>query len=93
MERLSEFDITTGKEANILEHAAIFPASHYVVGEEGLESILARIKKDMEKEVEAFKKKNKLLEAQRLLERVSYDIEMIREIGYCNGMRELLQVF
>lgn len=93
VERLSEFDITTGKEANILEHAAIFPASHYVVGEEGLESILARIKKDMEKEVEAFKKKNKLLEAQRLLERVSYDIEMIREIGYCNGIENYSRYF
>lgn len=93
LESLSEFDVTTGKVISHLEHAAIFPASHYVIGDEQLEDTLEIIRNDMIEQVDAFKKKNKLIEAQRLLERVNYDIEMIREIGYCNGIENYSRYF
>lgn len=93
LESLKEFDVTTGKVVSQLEHAAIFPASHYVVGDEKLEETLERIQEDMREQVRAFKENNKLIEAQRLLERVNYDIEMIREIGYCNGIENYSRYF
>jgi len=93
IERISEIDLTTSRRISELEHAAIFPASHYVVGEEQLKNTLERIRKDMVEQVERFKKKNKLIEAQRLSERVLYDIEMIREIGYCSGIENYSRYF
>lgn len=93
IERLCEFDLVTGRAVTELEHAAIFPASHYVVGGESLEDTLERIRQDMLIEVQAFKDKNKLIEAQRLMERVNYDIEMIREVGYCSGIENYSRYF
>lgn len=90
---LYEIDATTGHVTATLAHAAIFPASHYVVGEEDLEVTLDRIKKDMVEECAAFKERNKLIEEQRLRERVCYDIEMIREIGYCSGIENYSRYF
>ncbi len=93
VEKISECDFVTGKVISRLSHVAIFPASHYAVGDEKMEDSLKRIETDMREEVEALKKQDKLLEAQRLLQRTSYDIEMMREIGYCSGVEKYSRYF
>ena len=93
VEKISECDFVTGKVISRLSHVAIFPASHYAVGDEKMEDSLKRIETDMREEVEALKKQDKLLEAQRLLQRTSYDIEMMREIGYCSGVENYSRYF
>lgn len=93
IERISECDFVTGKAINTLKHVAIFPATHYAVGDEKLEDSLKRIEADMREEVENFKRHDKLLEAQRLLQRTSYDVEMMREIGYCSGIENYSRYF
>lgn len=93
IERISECDFVTGKSINTLKHVAIFPATHYAVGDEKLEDSLKRIEADMREEVENFKRQDKLLEAQRLLQRTSYDVEMMREIGYCSGIENYSRYF
>lgn len=93
IERISECDFVTGKAINTLKHVAIFPATHYAVGDEKLEDSLKRIEADMREEVENFKRQDKLLEAQRLLQRTSYDVEMMREIGYCSGIENYSRYF
>lgn len=92
VERISEFDTTTGKTVSTLSHTAIYPATHYVVGGD-IQPILERIKDDMEQQVKLFESRNKLIEAQRIRERVSYDLEMIREMGYCNGIENYSRYF
>ncbi|MDR2634783.1 MAG: excinuclease ABC subunit UvrB [Clostridiales bacterium] len=93
IERIVEFDALTGKVLNELKHAMIFPASHYVVGGEHLEAALKQIFADKEARVAEFREKNKLIEAQRLDERVNYDLEMIREMGYCSGIENYSRYF
>ncbi len=93
VERISEFDITTGKTISTLNHTAIFPATHYVVKEDGLEDILNQIYCDMVEREAYFKDNNKLIEAQRIRERVSYDLEMIRGIGYTSGIENYSRYF
>ena len=93
IEKLYEIDSFTGKPINMLKHAVIFPASHYVVGSEKLEGALAVIIKDKENQVRAFTEDGKLIEAQRIDERVNYDLEMIREMGYCNGIENYSRYF
>ena len=93
VDRICECDFVTGKVINRLNHVAIFPASHYAVGDEKMEESLKRIEDDMRKEVEAHKSQDKLLEAQRLLQRTSYDLEMMREIGYCSGIENYSRYF
>lgn len=93
IERICETDYVTGNVISELNHAAIFPASHYAVGSEKLSVALDKIRKDMEKEVEDLKNQGKLLEAQRLLQRTNYDIEMMSEIGYCSGVENYSRYF
>ncbi len=93
IERISEFDLVTSRAINTLEHANIFPASHYVVNSESMQQALDQISKDMLKQVEFFSNKGKLIEAQRIKERVSYDLEMMREMGYCNGIENYSRYF
>ena len=93
IERISEFDALTGHKINELKHISIFPATHYAVGSESLNEALAEIQIDMEKEVKEFENQGKLIEAQRLKERVSYDIELMREVGYCNGIENYSRYF
>ncbi len=93
IERISEFDLVTSRAINTLEHANIFPASHYVVNSESMQQALDQISKDMLKQVEFFSSKGKLIEAQRIKERVSYDLEMMREMGYCNGIENYSRYF
>ena len=93
IENIFEFDALTGKKINELKHVSIYPATHYVVGSEKMEKALSQIQADCDKEVEQFKKDGKLIEAQRLKERVYYDIEMMREIGFCNGIENYSRYF
>ena len=93
IDRISEFDVLTGKTKSELKHVNIFPASHYMVGSESLDSVLARINADMLEQEKEFKEQGKLIEAQRIRERVLYDTEMIREVGYCNGIENYSRYF
>ena len=93
IDRISEFEAISGKTIATLEHAAIYPASHYVVGSEKLEEALKRIEHDAEIEVKALEDAGKLIEAQRLKQRTGYDIEMMREMGYCNGIENYSRYF
>lgn len=76
-----------------VELALIFPATHYNIAEEGLEGILRQIEEDLERQVELFKKQGKVVEAERLWRRVMYDLEMIREMGYCTGIENYSRYF
>lgn len=93
IDKISQFDCVTNKAVCTLKHVNIFPASHYVVQKQKMEDALRRINLDMLAQVEQFKAENKLLEAQRLQERVSYDVEMIREMGYCSGIENYSRYF
>ncbi|MBR4002846.1 MAG: excinuclease ABC subunit UvrB [Clostridia bacterium] len=93
VERIYEFDLLTNKLLSELKHVAIFPATHYAVNSEKLLQALKNIEKDRDAEVEKFLQQGKYIEAQRLKERTSYDIEMMREIGYCNGIENYSRYF
>ena len=94
IEALSEIEIVTGKKTATLSHFAVYPATHYAIGgKDGMEKILAQMENDRDEEVRAFEERGKLIEAQRLRERVSYDIEMIREMGYTNGIENYSRYF
>ncbi|MDE7329011.1 MAG: excinuclease ABC subunit UvrB [Clostridia bacterium] len=93
IEKISQFDPVTSKATCGLKHVNIFPATHYVVEKERLEPCLERIRNDMVEQVELFTQQGKLLEAQRLKERVAYDLEMIREMGYCSGIENYSRYF
>ena len=93
IECIKEIELVTGKAVSTLEHMLIFPATHYAVGSENLENVLKIIKSDAEKEVANFEKQGKLIEAQRLKERTNYDLEMIREMGYCSGIENYSRYF
>ncbi len=93
IDRICETDFVTGKVISELNHVAIFPASHYAVGGDKLENALKQIENDMQIEVETLEKAGKLLEAQRLKQRTAFDIEMIREIGYCSGIENYSRYF
>ena len=92
IDRISEIDAVTSKVLHDLKHTNIFPASHYVVGGEK-EEIFAQILRDKQKQVEFFEANNKLIEAQRIEERVNYDVEMMREMGYCTGIENYSRYF
>ena len=93
VERIYEFDIVSNKLLKELKHIAIFPATHYAVNSDKLLQALKNIENDRDIEVKKFKDNDKLIEAQRLKERVSYDVEMLREIGYCNGIENYSRYF
>ena len=86
IDRISEVDSLTGKVLNILTHIAIFPASHYVVPQEKIIRACSAIEDEMIERVKFFKGEDKLIEAQRISERTNYDIEMLRETGFCSGI-------
>ncbi|WP_313131282.1 excinuclease ABC subunit UvrB [Anaerocolumna sp.] len=86
VDRITEIDVLTGEVKCILEHTAIFPASHYVVSKEKLEAAIKTIQAELEERVKYFKSEDKLLEAQRISERTNFDIEMLRETGFCSGI-------
>ena len=86
IDRIAEVDPLTGQVHAVLEHIAIFPASHYVVAEEKIKRACVEIEKELEERVKTFKSEDKLLEAQRISERTNFDIEMLRETGFCSGI-------
>ena len=86
IDRISEIDMLTGEIKNTLNHIAIFPASHYVVPKERMEKAIKNIEIELEEQVKYFKEEGKLLEAQRIAERTNFDIEMMRETGFCSGI-------
>ncbi len=92
IDRISEFEVVTGIAKRELTHAAIFPASHYIVGRDKLSEALEDIEAEMEEQVEKFTAEHKLIEAQRIAERTKYDMEMLREIGTCKGVENYSRV-
>jgi len=93
IDRISEIDPLTGKTLAVLNYVAIYPATHYVADPTAKEIYIARIEEELEDRIQWFQSQNKLLEAQRIEERTRYDIEMIREIGYCSGIENYSAVF
>lgn len=86
VERITEIDLLTGEIKNELNHVAIFPASHYVVSKDSIDRAVKEIEEELEQQVKYFKSEGKLLEAQRIAERTNFDIEMIKETGFCSGI-------
>ena len=86
IDRITEVDVLTGEIKCLLQHIAIFPASHYVVPQEKMNAACDRIEAELEERVKYFKGEDKLLEAQRIAERTNFDIEMMKETGFCSGI-------
>ena len=86
VDRIVEIDVLTGSVINQIDHVAIFPASHYVVAPERMKIATQAIEEELEERVRYFKHEDKLLEAQRIAERTNFDIEMMRETGFCSGI-------
>ena len=86
IDRISEIDPVTQRTLNLLEHVTIFPASHYVVAPEKIAKACDEIEEELKERVQYFKSEDKLLEAQRISERTNFDIEMLRETGFCSGI-------
>ncbi len=86
VERILEIDTLTGEIKSSLEHIVIFPASHYVVAPDKMETAIRNIEEELEERVKYYKSEDKLLEAQRISERTNFDIEMLRETGFCSGI-------
>lgn len=92
IDRISEINAVTGEVKSVVSHAAIFPASHYVVGDEKIESALDEIDRELAERIDYFTENNKLIEAQRIEQRTHYDMEMLREVGYCSGVENYSRV-
>ncbi len=86
VDRITEIDVLTGEPLNTLEHMVVFPASHYVVAPDKMETAISRIEAELKLQEDFFKKEGKLLELQRISERTNFDIEMLRETGFCSGI-------
>lgn len=93
VDRIREFDVLTGKIISEREHVAIFPASHFATSKDTIEKSIHRIEDELELRLKEFNAQDKLLEAQRLKQRTNFDIEMIREMGYCSGIENYSRIF
>jgi excinuclease ABC subunit B len=93
IEEIESFDVVTGKRISVMDNAAIFPANLYLAPKDMIQQILFEIQDEMNAQVSYFKNSGKYIEAQRLSERVNYDVEMIRELGYCNGVENYSRFF
>ncbi|NLT98010.1 MAG: excinuclease ABC subunit UvrB [Christensenellaceae bacterium] len=93
IERILEIDTVTGRATATRAHVLIFPATHYAVQREAMLAALDEIKEDLQKQIEFFKSQGKLLEAERIKQRTIYDMEMLRELGYCNGIENYSRYF
>jgi excinuclease ABC subunit B len=93
IEEIESIDVVNGKRIGLMDNAAIFPANLYVAPKDILQQVIYEIQDEMNAQVEYFKSEGKYIEAQRLSERVNYDIEMIRELGYCNGIENYSRFF
>ena len=92
IDRISEINVVTGNATRILNHVAIYPASHYVTTKEKMEAAIERIRAECDERVQYFEANNKLIEAQRIRQRTDYDIEMMQELGYCSGIENYSRV-
>jgi excinuclease ABC subunit B len=86
VERIQQVDTVTGEQVAVLEELVLFPATHYVTGEERMRKAIERIEAELQQQLATFEEEGKLLEAQRLRMRTHYDLEMMQEVGYCNGI-------
>ncbi|MCL2864015.1 MAG: excinuclease ABC subunit UvrB [Lachnospiraceae bacterium] len=86
IDRITEIDVLTGEMKRELQHVGLFPASHYVVDKINIERAIKEIEEELEERVKEFKRQDKLIEAQRIAERTNFDIEMLRETGFCSGI-------
>ena len=93
VDRISEINPVTGKAVHTLQHVSIYPATHYATSAEDREANIAHIEEDLQQQVEKFKAEGKLLEAERIAQRTRYDIEMLREIGFCTGIENYSRYF
>ena len=93
VDRITEVDVLTGEIKASLNHVAIFPASHYVVSQESMNRAISEIEEELEERIRYFKGEDKLLEAQRISERTNFDIEMMRETGFCSGIENYSETF
>src|SRR5947207_5636474 len=93
IEEIESFDVTTGKRFGPVDHAAIFPANLYLAPRDMMQQIIYEIQDETNAQIEYFKSVGKFIEAQRLKERVEFDVEMIRELGYCNGIENYSRFF
>ena len=92
IDRITEINVVTGEVIRSLVHAAIFPASHYITGKDRLHAAIEDIEQEMRERVEYFKANDKLIEAQRIGQRVNYDMEMLQEVGFCSGVENYSRV-
>lgn len=92
IDRISEINSVTGEVKAVVSHAAIFPASHYIVSDDKIEDAMKELDRELAERIDYFERNNKLIEAQRIKERVHYDMEMIREVGYCSGVENYSRV-
>ena len=92
MDRISEINTLTGEVKNVVSHAAIYPASHYIVPPERIKAGIDEIRRELDERVEYFRENGKLIEAQRIMERTNYDMEMLEEIGFCSGIENYSRV-
>lgn len=92
IDRITEINALTGEVKANLKHAAIYPASHYIVPKDKMEAAICEIERELEERIKFFTDKGKLLEAQRIEQRTRYDIEMLREIGFCTGIENYSRV-
>lgn len=92
IERIREFDSVTGNIIGGLKHISIFPASHFATSKENLERAITTIEAELDERLKEFKEEDKLLEAQRLKQRTNFDIEMMREVGYCTGIENYSRI-
>lgn len=93
IEEISEFEVLTGKKLNTLEHLYLLPATHYIINNSQMDKVFENIKHDCLVRVKEFEEQGKLIEAQRIKERVFYDLEMMKEVGYCNGIENYSRYF
>ena len=92
IDRISEINAVTGMAARYVDHVAIYPASHYVTTRDKMERAMAEIRRECDAQVERFRAEGKLLEAQRIAQRTNYDLEMMTEIGFCNGIENYSRI-
>lgn len=92
IDRITEINVLTGEILAVLQHAAIFPASHYIVNGEKMNEAIKEIDKELAQRIEYFQNNNKLLEAQRIAQRTHYDMEMLQEIGFCSGIENYSRI-
>lgn len=92
IDRISEINPLTGELKAVLKHAAIYPASHYIVSRDKMKSAIAEIERELQERLEYFRENGKLLEAQRIEQRTHYDIEMLQEIGFCSGIENYSRI-